>query len=316
MLMESLAIDLTITPRTPLAGSHIARIREIGEEVRFKAGEVFVPFAAPVDSFCLIEEGEAEAVDPLTGGRYLTSTLGPGQYAGEIALLSGGVALLGMRAVTDLVAVRVAREAILSLMAAIPEMSDIIVTTLAGRRRRLLETNKAGLTLIGVDQSREVRAIAAFAGRNRIPVRIVEPDGDEAAILAANCSLNPGAPALIVEDLTVGGQAGTSSRIENYMGFPTGISGADLCWRGEVQATKFVTRFAFPRRAVALTPARASSARRSTTARRSARKPWSLQPVCSTAACPCRASRISRARASTTRRPRSRRASAAKPRSS
>ncbi|MFX9680542.1 pyridine nucleotide-disulfide oxidoreductase, partial [Acinetobacter baumannii] len=40
-----------------------------------------------------------------------------------------------------------------------------------------------------------------------------------------------------------GGQAGTSSRIENYMGFPTGISGADLVWRGEVQAMKFGTRF-------------------------------------------------------------------------
>jgi thioredoxin reductase (NADPH) len=58
----------------------------------------------------------------------------------------------------------------------------------------------------------------------------------------------------VLEDLAIGGQAGTSSRIENYMGFPTGISGADLCWRGEVQAMKFGTRFAVPRRAAALTP--------------------------------------------------------------
>jgi thioredoxin reductase (NADPH) len=36
------------------------------------------------------------------------------------------------------------------------------------------------------------------------------------------------------------------------MGFPTGISGADLCWRGEVQAMKFGTRFAVPRRAAGL----------------------------------------------------------------
>ena len=55
--------------------------------------------------------------------------------------------------------------------------------------------------------------------------------------------------ALVIEDSAIGGQAGTSSRIENYMGFPTGISGADLCWRGEVQAMKFGTRFALPRRA-------------------------------------------------------------------
>src|ERR1700735_2707531 len=49
-----------------------------------------------------------------------------------------------------------------------------------------------------------------------------------------------------------GANAGTSSRIENYMGFPTGISGADLLWRGEVQAMKFGARFAMPRRVTAL----------------------------------------------------------------
>jgi thioredoxin reductase len=52
----------------------------------------------------------------------------------------------------------------------------------------------------------------------------------------------------VVEDSAIGGQAGTSSRIENYMGFPTGISGADLTFRGQVQAMKFGTCFAMPRR--------------------------------------------------------------------
>ncbi|WP_333980598.1 NAD(P)/FAD-dependent oxidoreductase [Sphingomonas aerolata] len=57
-----------------------------------------------------------------------------------------------------------------------------------------------------------------------------------------------GLRALVVDETAIGGQAGTSSRIENYMGFPTGISGADLVWRGEVQAMKFGTRFVMPRR--------------------------------------------------------------------
>ena len=56
----------------------------------------------------------------------------------------------------------------------------------------------------------------------------------------------------MIEDLSIGGQAGTSSRIENYMGFPTGISGGDLVFRGQVQAMKFGTRFAMPRRVTAL----------------------------------------------------------------
>jgi thioredoxin reductase (NADPH) len=61
-----------------------------------------------------------------------------------------------------------------------------------------------------------------------------------------------GLSAVVAEDIAIGGQAGTSSRIENYMGFPTGISGGDLVWRGEVQAMKFGTRFAMPLRIEAL----------------------------------------------------------------
>ena len=74
------------------------------------------------------------------------------------------------------------------------------------------------------------------------------PSGVAAGVYAGAEGLR----ALVVEDLAVGGQAGTSSRIENYMGFPTGISGADLVWRGEVQAMKFGTRFAMPRRVAKL----------------------------------------------------------------
>src|SRR6204780_1401987 len=61
-----------------------------------------------------------------------------------------------------------------------------------------------------------------------------------------------GLVALVAEDIAIGGQAGGASRIENYMGFPTGISGGDLVWRGDIQAMKFGTRFAMPRRAVKL----------------------------------------------------------------
>ncbi len=72
--------------------------------------------------------------------------------------------------------------------------------------------------------------------------------GGPAGVAAAVYAGAEGLSALVVDDIAIGGQAGTSSRIENYMGFPTGISGADLCWRGEVQAMKFGTRFAVPRR--------------------------------------------------------------------
>ncbi len=74
------------------------------------------------------------------------------------------------------------------------------------------------------------------------------PGGVAAAVYAGA----EGLCALLIEDTAIGGQAGTSSRIENYMGFPTGISGSDLVYRGEIQALKFGTRFVMPRRVVDL----------------------------------------------------------------
>ena len=69
------------------------------------------------------------------------------------------------------------------------------------------------------------------------------PAGVAASVYAGS----EGLCALAIEDTAIGGQAGTSSRIENYMGFPTGISGTDLVYRGQIQAMKFGTRFAMPR---------------------------------------------------------------------
>jgi len=76
--------------------------------------------------------------------------------------------------------------------------------------------------------------------------------GGPAGVAAAVYAGSEGLDALVIEDMAVGGQAGTSSRIENYMGFPTGISGTDLTYRGQIQALKFGTRFVMPRRVNAL----------------------------------------------------------------
>jgi thioredoxin reductase (NADPH) len=74
------------------------------------------------------------------------------------------------------------------------------------------------------------------------------PAGLASAVYAAS----EGLTVLVIEDTAIGGQAGTSSRIENYLGFPQGISGKELAYRGEVQAIKFGARIVAPRRATAL----------------------------------------------------------------
>jgi len=85
-----------------------------------------------------------------------------------------------------------------------------------------------------------------FEDGTEVDVLIV--GGGPAGVAAGVYAGAEGLRAIVVDELAIGGQAGTSSRIENYMGFPTGISGADLLWRGEIQAMKFGTRFAVPRR--------------------------------------------------------------------
>ncbi len=72
------------------------------------------------------------------------------------------------------------------------------------------------------------------------------PAGLAAAVYAASEGLST----IVVEGNAPGGQAGTSSKIENYLGFPTGVSGAQLASRGHLQALKFGVHFAISREVV------------------------------------------------------------------
>jgi thioredoxin reductase (NADPH) len=309
--METIGGDLRQMQRTPLAAAHVEALRGAGKIATYPAGTILARLGERVDRFLYIEEGEVEVVNPYTDERHLPFTMGPTQFLGEISFLNGGAYALPLRTVRDTRLIDVPREAMLTLMSQIPEMSDIIITVYSARRRFLLDDRASSLLrLIGEDEDRNVRRIAEFANRNRIPYSSVALRSPEAAAMAASCSVAAAVPAvifgrgvvvtdptpdkvakllglnldfhndeafdvlivgggpagvaagvyagaeglkaLVVEDIAIGGQAGTSSRIENYMGFPTGISGADLVWRGEIQAMKFGTRFAMPRRVVLL----------------------------------------------------------------
>jgi thioredoxin reductase (NADPH) len=316
--VESSAVDLTTYVRRPLSEAHVAHLRSIGDEVTFAPGEIMVAFGQPVDAFFYILEGEAVGWDEVSGQRYGNATLGPTQFTGEMSFLAGGTAQLTNRAETRVRALRVRRQAMLQAMAELPEMSDIVVTVFAARRRRLIESGQAGLTLLGAESDRAVARVEAFAAQNRIPYRSLALESDGAKELAGRCGVPAGRGAVVlgertvladatpralaralgmdraveegscfdvvivgagpaglaaavyagaegltalaVDELAVGGQAAASSRIENYMGFPTGISGADLCARGEIQALKFGTRFAIPRRVMGVAPSPAGFA--------------------------------------------------------
>lgn len=94
-------------------------------------------------------------------------------------------------------------------------------------------------------------ALAEYLGLtiDRIPERcfdLVVVGSGPAGLAAAVYAASEGLRTLSVEMVAVGGQAGASSRIENYLGFPTGISGGDLTQRAMVQAEKFGAHFTSP----------------------------------------------------------------------
>jgi thioredoxin reductase (NADPH) len=75
-----------------------------------------------------------------------------------------------------------------------------------------------------------------------------------AGLAASVYGASEGLDTLVVESTALGGQAGSSRRIENYLGFPAGISGTELTSRAVSQARKFGARPATPYRAIALEP--------------------------------------------------------------
>jgi thioredoxin reductase (NADPH) len=76
--------------------------------------------------------------------------------------------------------------------------------------------------------------------------------GGPAGLAAAVYGASEGMETTLAEDIALGGQAGTSSRIENYLGFPAGLSGEELAARAALQAQKFGVRIKLASKAVAL----------------------------------------------------------------
>ena len=100
------------------------------------------------------------------------------------------------------------------------------------------------------DVSRLLGIGLELAPREEVDLLVV--GGGPAGLGAAVYGASEGLDTLVVEGTALGGQAGSSSRIENYLGFPAGISGAELTSRAVTQARKFNARTATPYRALSL----------------------------------------------------------------
>lgn len=288
---------------------------KFGTEQEVAAGDVL--FAEGDETYDLIAvlEGEMEiAIE--NHGRMEEPTVvsyGPGQFLGEIGLLTGQRAFLGAAARTDGRVVRVPVAGVRKIMAQVPVLSELILRTFLIRHASL--TSKGiGLTLIGSRYDADTRRILELLARNRLPSTWLDletsPDAEatltelEVPVDALPIVIVPGSPLLrkpsnrelldalgltgaresgheghydllvigggpsglsaavygasegmstvLAEDTAFGGQAGTSSRIENYLGFPAGLSGEELATRATLQAQKFGARMKLASKAIAL----------------------------------------------------------------
>ncbi len=93
---------------------------------------------------------------------------------------------------------------------------------------------------LAIDGETEIHCDLAIVGAG--------PAGLAAAVYAAS----EGLKTVVLESFAPGGQAGKSSLIENFFGFPTGISGGELTYRAQLQAFRFGAKFATPSRALSL----------------------------------------------------------------
>jgi thioredoxin reductase (NADPH) len=110
------------------------------------------------------------------------------------------------------------------------------------RRPSLREVAQAAglLRPLAYGDETEIRCDLAIVGAG--------PAGLAAAVYASSEGLNT----VVLESYATGGQAGSSSLIENFFGFPTGISGGDLTWLAQLQAYRFGAKFSTPAEALSL----------------------------------------------------------------
>jgi len=91
-----------------------------------------------------------------------------------------------------------------------------------------------------------------LAAGHHEPADLIIAGAGPAGFSAAVYGASEGLRTTLFDDVAIGGQSAASSRIENFLGFPTGVSGADLAFRAELQAIKFGARVVVPRRAQSL----------------------------------------------------------------
>ena len=308
-LTRSGRIDQMFPTLTP---AQIARVESHGRRHPVQRGEVLFEAGSEVMPFFLVTQGRIEILRPTSAGETLVAVHGPGQFSGEIQMLSGRRALNRGRASEPGEVIELDHERLMALVQTDSELSEIIMRAFILRRVELIAHGFGDVVLIGSGHSSGTLRVKEFLTRNGHPYSYIDLDRDAdvqdlldrfhvsaadvpvlicrgevvlrnpdnqqiAGCLGFNDAIDPtqvrdvvivgagpaglaaavyaaseGLDVLVIETNAPGGQAGSSSKIENYLGFPTGISGQALAARAYMQAQKFGAHVIIAQSATAL----------------------------------------------------------------
>jgi thioredoxin reductase (NADPH) len=283
----------TLTPE------QLERLAAQGQRRSFAAGEVLHEGSEHVSRFFVLISGRIDILAGEDFGERIVSLSRPGQFTGELNVLSGRRGFARVRAATDAEVAEVDREHLLSIVQTDDELSGILMRAFILRRVELIARGLGDVVLIGSTHSAGTLRVQEFLTRNSHPYTYVDlerspdvqslldrfhvtaadipvlicrsdvvlknPTNAEVALClgfnesidqaqvrdlvivgagpsglaAAVYGASEGLDVLVVEATSPGGQAGSSSKIENYLGFPAGVSGQELAGRAYVQAQKF-----------------------------------------------------------------------------
>jgi thioredoxin reductase (NADPH) len=298
-----LGISLTLPERVnelfpTLTDAQIARIATHGNRRQVQPGQTLLDVGDQL-RFFVVTQGKIDIFTVSDSGESLIVTLQPGQFTGEVNLLSGRRGFTRVRASESGEVIEVDREHLLKLIQTDTELSDIFMRAFILRRVELISHQIGDVVVLGSTYSADTLRIREFLTRNGYPHAYVDLDQDPGAqelldrfevgiqdvpvvicrgkfvlrnptnreiadclgfneaidrthvrdliivgagpagLAAAVYGASEGLDVLVVESEAPGGQAGFSSKIENYLGFPTGISGQELAGRAYTQAQKF-----------------------------------------------------------------------------